>query len=98
MFMVKPIPPAVLDHCAASLRVLAHPVRLRIVEVLADRRLTVGGLAEALGAEQAVVSQHLAKMRAVSLLTVEREGREAYYRVTNPACLAVLGCIRKNFV
>ena len=92
------IPRDVLDHCAASLKVLAHPTRLRIVELVEARRLTVGELAKALGEPQAVVSQHLIRMRAVDLLAVEREGRLAYYRVANPACPAVLDCIRKNFV
>lgn len=96
--MKKPIPADVLAHCAASLKVLAHPHRLRIVELLEAKRHTVGELAEALGLEQAVVSQHLARMKAVSLLSVEREGRLAYYRVTNPACPTLLECIRKNFV
>lgn len=96
--MSKSIPAKVLEHCAASLKVLAHPTRLRIVELVAARRLTVGELAEELGEPQAVVSQHLIRMRGVALLTVEREGRLAYYRVSNPACPAVLDCIRAHFV
>jgi ArsR family transcriptional regulator, zinc-responsive transcriptional repressor len=96
--MPKPIPAKVLERCAASLKVLAHPARLRIVELVAERRLTVGELALALGEPQAVVSQHLIRMRAVDLLSVEREGRMAYYRVANPSCSAVLDCIRAHFV
>lgn len=96
--MRRTIPADVLEHCSAALRVLAHPVRLRVVELLDARRLTVGELAEALGEPQAAVSQHLSKMRAAGLLSVDREGRSAYYRVTNPACLAVLSCIREHFV
>lgn len=96
--MSKPIPAKVLERCAASLKVLAHPTRLRIVDLVAARRLTVGELAEALGESQAVVSQHLIRMRGVDLLSVEREGRMAYYRVANPACPAVLDCIRTHFV
>ncbi len=96
--MPKPIPAKVLEHCAASLKVLAHPTRLRIVELVAARRLTVGELADELGEPQAVVSQHLIRMRNVDLLAVEREGRLAYYRVSNPACPAVLDCIRTHFV
>ena len=95
--MRKVIPPDVMLHCAASLKVLAHPTRLRIVELVEARRLAVGELAQELGEPQAVVSQHLARMKAVDLLAVEREGRLAYYRVSNPACTAVLACIRANF-
>jgi DNA-binding transcriptional ArsR family regulator len=96
--MPKALPADVLEKCAESLRVLAHPTRLRIVELLAARRLTVGELAEELDAPQAVVSQHLVRMRHVGLLTVEREGSTACYRVASPACTAVLACIREHFV
>lgn len=96
--MAKPLPPDVLLHCADALKVLAHPIRLRLVEVLAAKRLSVGELAEQVAKPQAEVSQHLSKMRAAGLVSVEREARNAYYRVTNPACIAVLDCIRKNFV
>lgn len=94
----KPIPSEVLAHCAAALKVLAHPIRLRAVEVLQGERLTVGELAEALDKPQAEVSQHLSKMKSAGLVLVEREGRAAYYRVANPACVAVLDCIRKQIV
>lgn len=94
--MSDPIPAEVIAHCAASLRVLAHPVRLRIAELLTARRLSVGELSAALGVEQAVVSQHLTRMRNADLLTVERQGRLAFYRVTSPSCTAVLDCIRRT--
>jgi ArsR family transcriptional regulator len=95
--MLRRIDRRVLEQCADSLRVLAHPQRLRIVELLETRRLSVGELAEELGRPQAVVSQHLARMRAVGLLAVEREGRSCYYRIANPACPALLACIREHF-
>jgi DNA-binding transcriptional ArsR family regulator len=95
--MKRRIDPKVLEQCADSLRVLAHPARLRIVELLEAKRLSVGELAEALAKPQAVVSQHLARMRAVGLLAVERAGRSSYYRVANPACPALLACIREHF-
>ena len=95
--MLKPIPTEVLFHCAAALKVLAHPARLRAVELLETQRLTVGELAAQIGEPHAEVSQHLSRMKAAGLISVEREGRKAYYRVTNPACIAVIGCIRQHF-
>jgi DNA-binding transcriptional ArsR family regulator len=94
----KSIPPEVLAHCAAALKVLAHPVRLRAVELLQVERLTVGELAEAIDKPQAEVSQHLSKMKSAGLVLVKREGRAAYYRIANPACVAVLDCIRRQMV
>ncbi len=96
--MAKPIPADTLLHCADALRVLAHPARLRMVELLDSKRLSVGELAAQIGKPPAEVSQHLTKMKTAGLVSVERDARCAYYRVTNPACLAVLGCIRKHFV
>jgi DNA-binding transcriptional ArsR family regulator len=95
--MSKPIALAVLRQCARSLRVLAHPVRLRIVDLLESRRLAVLELADELDLPQAVVSQHLARMKAAGLLDVEREGRSSYYRIANPACPTLLACIREHF-
>ena len=96
--MLRSIPRPILEKCADSLRVLAHPVRLRIVESVEARRLTVGELAESLEMPQAVVSQHLARMKAVGLLCVERDGRAAYYRIRDPSCTSLLACIRKHHV
>lgn len=96
--MSKPIPPEVLLHCADALKVLAHPARLRIVDLLETKRLTVGELADELRKPPAEVSQHLSRMKSAGLVGVERQARRAYYSVANPACTAVIGCIRKNFV
>jgi len=92
--MTSNIDPALLIHCANALKVLAHPARLRIAEILESRRCTVGELAAALRVPQAVASQHLTRMKAAGLLVVEREGRKSFYRVNDPSCFAVLDCIR----
>jgi DNA-binding transcriptional ArsR family regulator len=90
------IPPDVLDNVAAALRVLAHPHRLRIVELLEGSDLSVGQLAAELGIPQAACSQHLNRMRAYGLLRARREGKEVYYQVSHPHALNVLACIRKH--
>ena len=86
----------VLAEASRVLRVLAHPHRLRIVELLMDERHAVGELAGAMGLAPAAVSQHLSQMRAHGILDVERDGRTAYYRVTNPNAINVIRCIRKH--
>ncbi len=88
---------AVLEQTAAVLRVLAHPHRLKIVELLMGRgKLRVGDLAEALQLAPSAVSQHLSHMRAHQILSVRREGRAAYYFVNNPNATHVIECIRKH--
>jgi DNA-binding transcriptional ArsR family regulator len=91
-----PIPAPALEAVAAALRVLAHPLRLRIVEALEQDDHTVGELAEALAVAPAACSQHLNLMRAHGLLAARREGKAVYYRVCNPHALNVINCIRRN--
>lgn len=106
MFMAaRTAPPAArslaeidLDAVAEALRTLAHPLRLRIVDLLMRKRHSVGDLAETLGEPQAVVSQHLAQLRARGVLDVHREGRSAFYFVIHPAAENVIRCIRKHAV
>ncbi|MFP4144545.1 MAG: ArsR/SmtB family transcription factor [Phycisphaeraceae bacterium] len=86
----------VLEQAADVLRVLAHPHRLRIVELLEGQRLSVGQLAERLELAPAAVSQHLGHMKAHGILAVEREGRAAYYQVANLNAHNVIRCIREH--
>jgi len=86
----------VLEQAAAVLRVLAHPHRLGIVELLMIQRHTVGELAEALGLAPHAVSQHLNHMKAFGILDSQRHGREVYYRVANPNAVNVIECIRRH--
>ena len=90
------IPIDVLEMAARVLRVLAHPHRLKMVELLEQGRKTVGQLAGMLDLAPSAVSQHLNQMRAHGILEVERQGREAYYHVVNPNARNVLECIRQH--
>lgn len=74
------MPPSELQALKADLfRALAHPVRIRVLELLAVRELTVLELQDALGLDQPAVSQHLAALRARLLVTSRKEGTLAYY-------------------
>ncbi|MEX0774844.1 MAG: metalloregulator ArsR/SmtB family transcription factor [Phycisphaeraceae bacterium] len=91
-----PIPMNVLEQAAYVLRVLAHPHRLRMVELLMTGRLSVGELADELDLAPNAVSQHLSNMRAHGIVEVQRDGRTAYYRVANPNAINMINCIRKH--
>jgi ArsR family transcriptional regulator len=95
--MVRPIDPLVLRRCGAALRTLAHPERLRVVELLERRARSVGELTEVLRRPQATISQHLMRLRAHGLVKADRRGREVRYAIAQPGCLSILGCIRTHF-
>ena len=72
------------------LRVLAHPVRLRILSLLAKREACVSHLEALLGRPQPYVSQQLATLRAAGLVTDRRAGTVAYYRAADDRLAAWL--------
>lgn len=83
-----------LKKAAETLKILAHPQRLRLIEILErEQEVPVHTLIEETGFPQAVVSQHLNQMRRSGLLTAERRGKEMWYSITDPRALSILNCI-----
>lgn len=66
-------------------KVLAHPDRVRLVEELRLGEKDVSGIAQALGLPSTRVSQHLAALRTHRLVRDRHEGRQHFYRLTQPA-------------
>ena len=64
-------------------RVLGHPARVRILELLREGELSVGTLQAALGLDSGGTSQHLAALRRIGLVESRREGTSVYYRVAD---------------
>ena len=68
---------------AGLFRVLGHPTRVRIVELLRDGEKSVGALQAELGLESGATSQHLAALRRVGLVESRREGTSVFYRASD---------------
>lgn len=83
---------------AYLLKVMAHPVRLKIInEIIKRKTLNVTQLTQILGIPQPTTSQHLSKMRRI-ILKVERKGTEIYYQISNEKVVEIiktLGCLMK---
>ena len=62
-------------------RVLGHPARVRIFELLREGERSVGALQIELGLDSGGTSQHLAALRRIGLVESRREGTSVYYRV-----------------
>jgi len=84
------VPADQIDAVARRFRLLGEPVRLRLLNVLADEgEMTVGDLVEATGQRQANVSKHLGLMADEDLLTRRREGVYVYYSIDDPTLSAL---------
>jgi DNA-binding transcriptional ArsR family regulator len=86
-----------LGQAAECLRTLAHPHRLRIVEMLLGGRYTVGELAEACGIPSHMASEHLRLMQRCGFLDSSREGRTVYYAIVEPHLANIMNCIADRF-
>ncbi len=86
-----------LAQAAECLKVLAHPHRLRIVEMLLKDRFTVGELADQCEIPSNIASGHLRLMQRCGFLAPERDGRNVYYTITEPCLGKFLACIRERF-
>src|SRR5690242_15631526 len=86
-----------LEQAAECLRTLAHPHRLRMVQMLLRDRYTVGELAEACGIPSHMASEHLRLMQRCGFLTCDKEGRKAFYQVAEPHLANILSCIESRF-
>ncbi len=85
-----------LAQAAECLKVLAHPVRLRVVDLLMQGEFPVGRIAELCDLPAHQMSEHLRLMQAHGLLRSRRDGRVVFYGVANPNLPGVLKCIRAN--
>ena len=85
-----------IDRAAEVLKTVAHPVRLRIVELLESGEKSVNEIKDLLGVTQPLTSQHLSQMRMRGVLGSRREGTLVYYSIANPDVVKVIHCIRRG--
>ena len=82
---------------AGFFRALAHPVRIRILELLVKGERSVQELQEALGLEQPVVSQQLAVLRSSNIVSGRKVGVSVRYAVRDPLIGSLLDTARQIF-
>jgi ArsR family transcriptional regulator, zinc-responsive transcriptional repressor len=86
-----------LQEAAECLRTLAHPVRLRMVQLMLRGEYTVGQLAEACEMPSHMASEHLRMMQHCGFLSRRPDGRRIYYQVSEPAIERIMKCIESRF-
>ena len=85
-----------LENASEMLKAIAHPMRIAIVDMLAnDKSLTVTEIHEALNIEQAVASHHLSIMKNKGVLISERNGKNNHYKLKHPRLSQIVSCIDK---
>ncbi|EOS55093.1 ArsR/SmtB family transcription factor [Paenibacillus barengoltzii] len=82
---------------AEFFKALAHPMRIRILEVLSEGERNVNELQSILGSEGSAVSQQLAVLRAKNLVNTVKEGTTVVYSLRDPLLKDLLAVTRQIF-
>ena len=90
------LPDETFEAAAECLKVMAHPVRLKMVNVLMQGEFAVHEIAEACGSSPNQTCEHLRLLKGHGLLNSERRGRTVYYRITSPQLPGLIKCIQNN--
>lgn len=93
--MDERIDPTILELHARVCKTMAHAVRLALLNALRSGERSVGDLAEAIGATQPLVSQHLGVLRNQGLLRTRRNGSEVFYSVAYPKMIQACDLLRE---
>lgn len=92
------LPMDVLSEAAACLKIMAHPLRLKIVDILLQKELAVHEIADLCGEKPHQVCEHLRLMQTGGLLASRRDGRAVYYSIVSPRLPALISCIKSNCI
>jgi ArsR family transcriptional regulator, zinc-responsive transcriptional repressor len=91
------IPLPALNQAAECLRTLAHPHRLRMVQMLLKDRYSVGQLAKACEIASHMASEHLRLLQRCGFLKATKDGRFVYYEIAEPHLAEIMACIEARF-
>lgn len=95
-----PLSDPLIELIAARFRVLAEPMRIKILDSLRSGESTVSELQEALGASQQNVSKHLGILHAAGMVTRTKDGNHVRYAIADEGvfelCEQVCGGVRRQ--
>lgn len=83
---------------AELFKALAHPVRIRALELLKDGGRPVSALLEEIGVEASHLSQHLAVLRRAGVVTNSRQGNTVTYSLVDDSLVTMLDAARTFLV
>ena len=75
---------------AEILKIMGHPIRLKIVAGLCNQECNVKHIWECLGLPQATVSQHLALLKNKGIIEGKRDGAKVHYSVVHPLAKKII--------
>ena len=85
-----------LESAAEALRAMGHPLRIVIIQMLAEGENNVTDIHQQLDVEQAVASHHLRIMKDKGIVSARRDGKNRYYGLADERYALALNLITKE--
>jgi DNA-binding transcriptional ArsR family regulator len=89
MDVPHPLPDQLAELIAQRFRVLAEPMRIKLLDTLRDGDMTVGELTDRLGASQQNVSKHLGVLHQAGLVRRTKQGTFVHYAIADDSVFAL---------
>jgi DNA-binding transcriptional ArsR family regulator len=83
---------------AELFRALAHPARIRVLELLAESELSVGEIQPLVGIEMSHLSQQLAVLRRAGLVSTRKAGSSVFYAIRDPELVRLLASAKQLLI
>jgi ArsR family transcriptional regulator len=92
------ISPPISEIKAELFKALAHPARIRVLELLAEGERSVGEMQPLVGLESSHLSQQLAVLRRARLVTTRKEGAAVVYAIKDPLMIELLAVAKRLLI
>ncbi len=86
-----------IEQAARAMKSIAHPLRLKILCLVADEEMSVQDIVGAVGTSQSNISQHLAILREKGVLKARKDANRVFYRIGDERTLELVGIMRQVF-
>ena len=83
---------------AGQFRLMGEPLRLKILQALCARPLTVGEIVSGTGATQSNISKHLSLLTSAGIITRRKDGQFVYYGMSNPLTMKLCELVHKEML
>ena len=80
-------------NAADLLHVMGNANRLKMMQLISDREVTVSEIARVVGLSQSATSQHLQRMNDANIVERRRDSRTIYYKLASEPVRQILKCI-----
>ena len=84
-------------RASMSIKAIAHPLRLKILCVLAENELSVWSIVDCIGSSQSNISQHLGILKNQGVLVSRKDANKVLYRIGDPRTLKLVSLMRDVF-